>query len=98
MFIKGKLYKDDHASFLVFSSKKKLNLIGIPAGTAGAQAPKTAESWSKILGCQVRYSEPGEIFMFLEQDGDLLYVLFGDKQGWIINKNWMKIEEAQSGI
>ncbi len=38
---------------------------------------------TKEFKCHVRYSEPGEIFMVLEQDEDLLHVLFGDVAGWI---------------
>ncbi len=46
--------------------------------------------------CQVRYSELGEIFMFLERDRNLFHVLFGDKQGWIINRDWIKIVKGKN--
>jgi len=62
----------------------------------------SARYWSKELNCTVRYSEPNEIFIFLK-DGIIegrkyLNVLFGDKQGWIVYKNWLKIERVNNGI
>jgi len=54
--------------------------------------------WSDVLGCTVRYSEPDEIFMFFEErvsnNQKHLNVLFGDKQGWIIYKDWLEIERV----
>ncbi len=64
---------------------------------AGTQYPEMARAvtavLSKKLDCRVRCSEPGEIFMLLQQDGDSLHVLFGGIQGWIVYKDWLKIEE-----
>jgi len=54
--------------------------------------------WSKKLGCSVSYSEPNEIFIFLKkeiiEEQKYINVLFGDKQGWIICKNWLRFERV----
>jgi len=72
----------------------------VPRGTAletaavAAWAREHAAWWSRKLSCTVRYSEPGEVFLCLENKDKLTHVLFGEKQGWIINKRWLEIEEA----
>jgi len=59
-----------------------------------------ASYWSKELNCTVRYSEQNEIFIFLKEEiieeQKYLNVLFGDKQGWIVWKNWLEITKAKT--
>jgi len=69
---------------------------------ANATVAWAAGYWSKKLGCSVRYSEPDEIFIFIKEEiieeqkylKKYLNVLFGDKQGWIVYKDWMEIERV----
>jgi len=67
-----------------------------------ATAAQTAIYWSKGLGCSVRCSEPNEIFMFFKEEifgGErYLNVLFGDKQGWIVYGDWLRIERVNNEI
>jgi len=56
--------------------------------------------WSKELNCTVRYSKPNEIFIFLKEEiveeHKYLNVLFGDKHGWIVYKDWLEITKAKT--
>jgi len=65
---------------------------------AAATAAWAASYWSEELGCSVRCSEPNEIFIFLKEEiieeQKYINVLFGDKQGWIVYKDWMEIERV----
>ncbi len=88
----GKLYKLPEFYMLVYPSKEKAATAAaevlVLGATTDASISFLATYWSRELKCQVRYSIPGEIFMFLGRDGEFLNVLFGDKQGWIIYKGW----------
>ncbi len=111
-FKPGKLYKSNEYFLMIYPTKEKASgrtsraTAAAPSATmpesATTAANETAASawvkyWSSILDCRICYSKPGEIFMFLEKHGTCMYVLFGDKQGWITNKNWLRIVEAQNG-
>jgi len=65
---------------------------------AAAVVGQAASYWSEELNCTVRCSEPNEIFIFLKEEiieeQKYINVLFGDKQGWIVYKDWMKIERV----
>jgi len=73
------------------------------AAAAGAVAPwpgalvaeTEAAYWSKRLNCKVGYGKPEEVFMVLKQKDEFAHVLFGEKQGWIINKNWLEIKRIK---
>lgn len=54
-----------------------------------------AEIWSEQLNCKVRFSEPNEIFMCLEQENSFVHVLFSEKQGWIRNESRLEIERIK---
>jgi len=108
--IPGKLYKCPKNYLLVYPSKEKAAAAtersdptaAVPAAKMVAlvhqrRATALAEAafWSKRLNCKVRYSEPEEVFMYLEQKDKFIHVLFGEKQGWIINKSWLEIERIK---
>ncbi len=95
--LKGKLYKCPVYPLLIYPTKEMaLTRPGVNP-TAGSEV---ARFWSKELNCQVLHSDPGEIFMLLEKDHifGCCHVLFGDKQGWIICRNWMGIKEARNEV
>ncbi len=98
----GKLYKCPGYFLLIYPTKEKaLHAVGSAGGrrnTPQRLAVAEATYWSRELKCQVRYSTPGEIFMFLEKDEIYLHVLFGDAAGWIIHETWLDIKEAQNEV
>ncbi len=104
----GKLYKCLSCSLLIYPMKEKPPLgvtaaisplmPGALSDVTSTEASDWAKYWSKTLNCQVRYSEPNEVFMFLKRDEVYLYTLFGEKQGWVITRPWLKIVEAQNEV
>jgi len=99
----GKLYKCPEYYLLIYSttlgSPRRLTSISrLSKGNRGP-IPRIVQYWSDILGCTVRCSEPNEIFVFLKEEiikGErYINVLFGDKQGWIVCKNWLEIRKAE---
>ncbi len=100
-FKPGELYKCPEYFLLIYPTKEKVTPASnaVAARTArrsaaSRAADREADYWSKELDCQVRFSEPGEIFMVLKNCGETLQVLFGDKQGWIIYRDWLNIESC----
>ncbi len=113
MFEAGKLYKTNEYSLLVYptiesaaeasvaiTSAPDLVKWSLPPATKSAPGTRSpwVEYWSRIYHRKIYYSDLGEIFMFLEQDGNLLHVLFGAVVGWIVYRDWLHIEEALNGI
>ncbi len=105
----GQLYKCLNFSLLIYPTIEKLtSASGDHSISAGVHVKELhphntdkaafwADFWSKELKCQVRFSQPNEIFMFLgriEKSGrrnrEYGHVLFGEKQGWIIIRNYLK--------
>jgi len=97
----GKLYSCTGYYLLIYPSKDKATTAedgDVVEATAGNRPGRTvwrADFWSKRLNCTVRYSEPEEVFMCLEQKDKFAHVLFGEKQGWIINQDWLNIEKVK---
>jgi len=102
--IPGKLYKCPKYFLLFYPSKDKaadsLRVAVARAARMGATAvheaaigpaSSVADWWSRKLNCKVRYSEPNEVFLCLEHEDEFAHVLFGEKQGWIINQDWLNI-------
>ncbi len=88
----------------------KSNIRGAAASPGFTELAAMAVSihWTKELKCHVRYSKPDEVFMFLERDGncfrssfgdttrvDYFHILFGDKTGWVICADEIRIREVQ---
>ncbi len=97
-FKPGKLYTCPKFFLMVYPSKEKASSAK-PSSIAAAEDDQTLVAYqvnylSTLLNCQVRCSDIGEIFMFLERDDHYLRVLFGEKQGWIIFRDWLGIEDC----
>jgi len=79
----------------VLGSEMAKSRRGCSAPPAAAWA---ASYWSKELECTVLYSELNEIFIFIKEEiieeQKYLNVLFGDKQGWIVYGDWLRIERV----
>jgi hypothetical protein len=58
-----------------------------------AEAGWTASHWSKQFGKPVNYCDPKTPLLVLNTDNHYAEVLAGDKKGWIIHKDWLKIKE-----
>ncbi len=112
MFKSGKLYHCPEFFLFIYSSMKEAGRAH-NHGAAGFRKDRFSKLtrevgfWSEHLRCRICYSDPGEVFMFLQQDGDLLYVLFGEKHeagrsgptlGWIANREYLGIVEAENGF
>ncbi len=104
-FKPGKLYRSPKLFLYIYPSKEKAIAIGSASwyASVAAQAHRassaevsTAEAyWSEQFGFQIHMSRPGDIFMFLERNGVYLHVLFGEKQGWIIFKQFAGLVPAE---
>ena len=99
----GKLYKCSEYYLLIYPSIEKVGTARDASVSAWAWAGATSwigaaavvNYWSKQLNCKVRFSEPEEVFMALEQEKQFVHALFREKQGWIVNKEWLKIERVE---
>lgn len=98
----GKLYKCSKCYLLIYPSIEKAAATaaaatGWSAWTTwlGGDRRRAVAYWSKKANCKVRFSELEEVFMCLKQEGKYVHALFGEKQGWIINKKWLKIERIK---
>lgn len=98
----GELYTtDERYLLLVYPTREHAVDVGntntVLATTGVATAPEAeihAAWWSKFLGCQVRWVEPGSSFMMLEASVDsFVHVLFGDFDGWIIEASWLQLHK-----
>ncbi len=100
----GKLYTCPGYSLLVCPTKEKSAMA--MQLTSRLYRPRahevggirTLDYWTTVLHCKVQCIQPREVFMFLRESGSFCQILFGKHVGWIINRNWIKIEEAQSGF
>ena len=94
----GKLYKCSEYYLVIYPSEEA-SVSGMATRASTAVATRSGagwvELWSEVLSCTVRYSEPGEVFMCLEVKSNIAHVLFGEKQGWIINRNWLGLRRVK---
>ena len=103
-FVQGNLYKCPEYYLLVYPTLEKAVADGrapgsVSAGGDAAGAAYWANHWSKKLNCKVRYSNPEDPMLFLEetkidQERFLRFLLPGF-EGWIVWREWLKIEEVK---
>ena len=104
----GKLYSCSGYFLLLYPDKEAVALVvaaatmaldlraarATPAAaTAVAARDAVAAHWSKRLKKPVSYSEPKTPLLVLSVDKKYVEVLAGDKKGWIINEDYLKIKE-----
>jgi len=99
-FEKGKLYKCPTYYLLIYSRASPPTESPLAAAFSCMSSIATeAKYWSNKLNCTVCFSKLNEIFMFLKEETTeeerYLNVLFGDKQGWIINRYWLGVERIK---
>jgi len=99
-FEEGKLYKCSNSHLLIYPNAELVAALRTGTGN-GTGDSYDASYWSEELNCTVRCSKPNEIFMFIEgkiiKEVKCSNVLFGDKQGWIINKYWLRFKRINNG-
>ena len=101
-FIQSKLYKCLEYYLLVYPTVEKAVAARVPAhhGTIASTTPgHWADYWSKRLDCQVRYSNPEDPMLFMEetkigQERFLRFLLPGF-EGWIVWRDWLEFEEVK---
>jgi hypothetical protein len=86
--------------YYIFIFDTKYNAIVTSKNSAGGSAtPRAAihaaAYWSKELNSRVTYSDPGEPIFVLKKDGEFWNVIVGEKIGWIVVVNWMKIKQLE---
>ena len=94
----GKLYACEEYFLLLFPDQETAVAAAhrwvTAAGAAAApQAPIAAAYWSKRFGKAVSYAEKNVPLLPLNNKEEYVEVLAGDKKGWIIFKDWLKIRE-----
>jgi len=93
----------ENAMLAASVERDRCSSLGLAPWCAVARARRAAalaaSYWSDRLSCSVRYNKPNEIFIFLKEktvkEHKYLNVLFGDKQGWIVYEDWLRIERVK---
>ena len=103
----GKLYTSEE-HFLMLYPDQKTAAAADPAGGRGRRAWATAYSkgvrtvplaaegaayWSNRFGKPVSYTEKNIPLLVLNNEENLYEVLAGDRKGWIVYQDWLKIRE-----
>ena len=82
----GKLYSCSEYFLLLYPDKET-------AAAAARAAATAAAYWSKKFDEPVSYCNPLAPLLVLSVNEKYVEVLAGDKKGWIINMDWLNIQE-----
>jgi len=92
----GKLYTCKQYFLMLYPDQE----TAVDGGAAwAAAARRTADAaamtayWSKQLGKPVTYCDPETPLLVLNTNNEYVEVLAGDKRVWIVNVDWLEIEE-----
>lgn len=90
----GKLYVCEEYYLMLYPDKKSA-AIAAEAGTAPVHARVAADIayWTRKFGKPVLYAELNMPLLILNVKEKYYEVLTGNKKGWIIFKDWLKIKE-----
>ena len=89
----GKLYScKDYFLLLYPDMETAIGPVAVTAAAADLVA-EVAAYWSRELGKPVSYCNPETPLLFLNTDNEYAEVLAGDKRGWIVNGDGLKIKE-----
>lgn len=86
----GKLYSCEEYFLLLFPDKE----TGARADAATATVA-TVAYWSREFGKPVGYVDNNVPLLILNTNGEYIEVLAGDRKGWIVLKDWLKIKEIK---
>ncbi len=62
-------------------------------GTDAATAAASAAYWSNRFGKPVLYAEKNIPILVIQNKEEYIEVLSGDKSGWIVYQDWLKLKE-----
>lgn len=86
----GKLYTSEEYFLLFFPDQETAAAVDAHRAPGAAAA---AAYWSKRFGKPISYVEKNVPLLMLNSKDKCVEVLAGDKKGWIIFKDWLKIKE-----
>ena len=87
----GKLYQCKDYFLLLYPDPETADAARVPLG--GGEVAAAAAFWSKRFGKPVLFSEKNIPLLILNDKEEYVEVLAGDKKGWIIYQDWLKIKE-----
>ena len=90
----GKLYSCSKYFLLLYPDKDTASVVD-HAATSSPDGRADAY-WSKKFGKSVSYCNPKTPLLVLAVEEKYVEVLVGDKKGWIINMDWLNIQEIIS--
>ena len=88
----GKLYSCSEYFLMLYPDKETAAGIGAAFATSSTRAAAIALYWSEF-DKPVIYCNPETPLLILSADKEYVEVLVGDKRGWIIYQDWLKIKE-----
>jgi hypothetical protein len=94
----GKLYSCKRYYLLLYPDREaaasRAAALGLEAAVATTTAAaSSAAYWSKEFGKPVSHCNLETPLLVLSADNEYVEVLVGDRKAWIINQEWLKIEE-----
>ena len=96
----GKLYACEEYHLMLYpdqetaAARAQLQAVLTRAAEHPAATLANAASyWSNQLGKSISYTEKNIPLLVLNNEENFYEVLAGDKKGWIIFKDWLKIRE-----
>ena len=87
----GKLYQCKDYFLLLYPDPETADAARVPFG--GGEVVAAAAFWSKRFGKPVLFSEKNIPLLVLNNKEEYIEVLIGDKKGWIIYADCLKIKE-----
>lgn len=98
----GKLYSCEEYYLMLFPDKTTVAgavRSGADVAVEGfyveAAAGSVSAYWSKRFGKPVDYAKKNIPILVLNREGEYIEVLAGDRKGWIVLKDWLKIKEIE---
>jgi len=104
----GKLYICSKCFLVLYPDKETAvaiitRLQGTPQRLGGVEDTEAGRRrrnffvnwWKKELGKLLRFCDPRTPFLVLSAEDNIVEVLLGDKRHWIINEDWIELEEIR---
>jgi hypothetical protein len=89
----GKLYLCKEYFLLLYPDRETAIGAARPDGAAAEAATTAAAADLSSSAAAVRYCDPETPLLVLNADNEYAEALVGDQKAWIINREWLKIEE-----
>jgi hypothetical protein len=93
----GKLYSCEERFLMLYPDKDTVAHAEIAAAPITQPLDRAIERiaahWTRRLGKPISYMEKSIPFLVLNVEENFYEVLGGDRKGWIIYRDWVKIKE-----